>query len=72
MNIIKRWNSKTPKFFKTLRNVGLALTAAGATVLAAPVLLPAAVITAAGYVVVAGSVMTAVSQAVVDGEKGEG
>jgi hypothetical protein len=71
MNVVKRWKSKTPKFFKRLRNVGLALCAAGATILAAPVALPACVITAAGYVAVAGSVMVAVSQAVVEGERCE-
>lgn len=70
MNIIKRWKSKTPKFFKVLRNVGLGLCAAGATVLAAPVALPALVITAAGYATVAGGVMVAVSQAVVEGKEG--
>ena len=71
MNVVKRWKSKTPKFFRKLRNVGLALCAAGATVLAAPVAIPVAIVTVAGYVSVAGSVMVAVSQAVVDGNKGE-
>ena len=52
----------TPKFFRVLRTIGLALAAAGGALLAAPVALPAAVITVAGYLAVAGSVATAVSQ----------
>ncbi len=58
----------TPKFFRVLRNIGLALAAAGGALLAAPVALPAVIITVAGYVTVAGGVMTAVSQSAVDDE----
>lgn len=67
MNIFKRFSSPTPKFFKIVRNVGLALAAAGGAIIAAPVVLPAAVITIGGYLVVAGTVATAVSQAVIEG-----
>ena len=52
----------TPKFFKVLRNVGLALAAVGGTLLAAPIVLPATVVTVAGYLAVAGGVVSAVSQ----------
>lgn len=55
----------TPKFFKVLRNIGLALAAASGALLAAPVALPAAVVTLAGYLAVAGTVVTAVSQTAV-------
>jgi uncharacterized membrane protein HdeD (DUF308 family) len=68
MNIVQRMKAPTPKFFRVLRNIGLALAAVGGALLAAPVALPAAVITAAGYITVAGGVMTAVSQTAVDGE----
>lgn len=68
MNIIQRAKAPTPKFFRVLRTVGLALAAAGATLLAAPVAIPVGLVTAAGYLTVAGSVMTAVSQITVDGE----
>lgn len=68
MNLIERLKSPTPKFFRVLRNIGLALAAAGGALLAAPIALPAAVITVAGYITVAGGVMTAVSQSAVDGE----
>ncbi len=65
MNIVERMKAPTPKFFRVLRNIGLALAAVGGALLAAPVALPAAV---AGYITVAGGVMTAVSQTAVDGE----
>jgi hypothetical protein len=60
--ILNRVSAPTPKFFKVLRNVGLALAAVGGTILAAPVALPALVITIGGYVVVAGAVLTSASQ----------
>lgn len=62
MNILKRAQQPTSKFFKTLRNIGLALAAVSGAILTAPISLPAAVISAAGYLAVAGSVLSAVSQ----------
>jgi ABC-type xylose transport system permease subunit len=69
MNLIERVKAPTPKFFKILRNVGLALAAAGAAILASPVTLPAAIVTLGGYLTVGGSVLGAVSQVTVDGTK---
>ena len=66
MNIIDRLKSKTPKFYRTLRNVGLALVAAGGVLVAAPVAIPAVLVTIGGYLIVAGSVATAVAQTVVE------
>lgn len=60
--ILNRATAPTPKFFKVLRTIGLALAAVGGTILAAPVALPAIVITIGGYVAVAGGVLTAASQ----------
>ncbi|APA00326.1 hypothetical protein [Flavobacterium commune] len=60
--IIKRASAPTPKFFKVLRNVGLALAAIGGTILAAPITLPVIVTTIGGYVAVAGGVLSAASQ----------
>ncbi|NOS56058.1 MAG: hypothetical protein HOP37_07360 [Cyclobacteriaceae bacterium] len=68
MKLVERLKAPTPKFFRVLRNVGLALAAAGGALLSAPITLPVAVITVAGYVTVAGGVITAVSQTAVDGE----
>lgn len=62
MNIIKRAKAPTPKFFKVLRNIGLALAAIGGTILAAPVALPVVLTTVGGYMAVAGGVVSAVSQ----------
>jgi uncharacterized membrane protein HdeD (DUF308 family) len=62
MNAIKRAKAPTPKFFKVLRNIGLALAAVGGTVLAAPIALPVVVTSVAGYLAVAGGVISAVSQ----------
>lgn len=57
----------TPKFFRVLRTIGIALASAGGALLAAPIVLPAALLTAAGYIAVAGTVLTAVSQTAVEG-----
>ena len=66
MNVVQRVKAPTPKFFKTLRTIGLALAAAGGAILASPIALPAGLVAAAGYVILAGGVVTAVSQTAVD------
>lgn len=65
MKIIDRLKSPTPKFFRILRNIGIALAAAGGAILAAPISMPAILLSIAGYLTVAGTVVTTVSQAVV-------
>jgi uncharacterized membrane protein HdeD (DUF308 family) len=60
--IINRAKAPTPKFFKVLRNIGLALAAIGGTILAAPIALPVVVTSIGGYLAVAGGVVSAVSQ----------
>lgn len=71
MNIIQRINAPTPKFFRTLSAIGLALAAASGAILAAPVALPVIAIKIAGYVAVAGSVATAVSQTAIEKEEAQ-
>jgi uncharacterized membrane protein HdeD (DUF308 family) len=66
MNIVKRVKAPTPKFFRVLRSIGLALLAISGSVIAAPIVLPIAVVTVAGYVAVAGGVISAISQMTVD------
>ena len=66
MNLIERVQAPTPKFFRIIRTIGLALAAAGGAVLASPITLPAAIVTVGGYFVAAGTVMSAVSQAAVE------
>lgn len=64
--IVERAKAPTPKFFKVLRTIGLAMATLGGTILAAPVALPVIVTTIGGYVAVAGGVLSAVSQLTVD------
>ncbi|MDX2189311.1 MAG: hypothetical protein SFY32_05570 [Bacteroidota bacterium] len=68
MNIIERAQAPTPKFFKTLRTIGLVLAALSTTIVAAPIALPAIIVSAAGYLAVAGGVIGAVSQVTVSNE----
>ncbi len=62
MNIVERAKAPTPKFFKVLRSIGLALLAISGTIVAAPIVLPLTVVTVAGYMAVVGGVISAVSQ----------
>jgi uncharacterized membrane protein HdeD (DUF308 family) len=66
MNVVERAKAPTPKFFKVLRTIGLALLAVSGSIVAAPVALPAVVVTVAGYAAVAGGVLSAVSQITVE------
>ncbi|MBC5837630.1 hypothetical protein [Flavobacterium muglaense] len=70
--ILNRASAPTPKFFKVLRNVGLALVAIGGTILAAPIALPVVVTSIGGYLAVAGGVVSAVSQLTTSTEKEDG
>ena len=66
MSVVQRVKTPTPKFFRTLRTIGLALAAIGGAILASPVALPAGLVAAAGYIALAGGVVSAVSQTAVD------
>jgi hypothetical protein len=66
MNIVERAKAPTPKFFRILRSIGLALLAISGTVMAAPIVLPATIVSVAGYMAIAGGVISAVSQVTVD------
>ncbi|GAB7257266.1 hypothetical protein [Polaribacter sp. OB-PA-B3] len=69
MKIIERYKKPTPKFFRILRNIGIALATAGGVIIAAPVRIPAIIITEATYMTVLGTVTTIISQIVVSDEK---
>ena len=62
MNILERAKAPTPKFFKILRAIGLALLGISGTIVAAPIVLPSVLVTVAGYLAVAGGIASAVSQ----------
>lgn len=66
--VFQRMNAPTPKFFKKLRNIGLALAAVAGTIVASPLALPAVIVKVAGYLAVASGVLSAVSQTAVEGE----
>jgi len=67
--VVKRIKKQTPKFFRTVRNVGLTLAAVSAAIMGAPVALPVILVKVAGYLAVAGTVTVAVSQTAVKHEK---
>jgi len=69
MTVIQRAQKPTPKFFRKLRNIGISVAAVGASIVAAPVALPALLIKLAGYLTVAGTVMSGVSQVSVKNER---
>ncbi|HJU45872.1 MAG TPA: hypothetical protein VJ647_03765 [Chitinophagaceae bacterium] len=59
LSITERAKARTPKLFKTIRTIGIALAAVSGALLAAPVALPAIVTTIAGYLAVAGTGLSA-------------
>jgi uncharacterized membrane protein HdeD (DUF308 family) len=66
MNIIKRAQAPTPKFFRVLRNIGLVLVVVSGSIIASPIALPIIVTSVAGYLAVAGGVISAVSQLTIE------
>ncbi|MES2851954.1 MAG: hypothetical protein V4698_03510 [Bacteroidota bacterium] len=62
MNFVERVKAPTPKWFKIIRNIGIALATVGGVILASPVILPVGLVSAAGYLVLGGSIISAVSQ----------
>lgn len=62
MNLVKRATAPTPKFFKSLRAIGLSLTGLGGVLMTSAVDLPLPADSIGGYLAVAGGVLSAVSQ----------
>ena len=69
LNLVSRIQEPTPKWFRIVRNLGLALSAVGGVLVAAPVALPATVIAVGGYLLLGGSIIGAVSQTAVSAEE---
>lgn len=69
LNIVERALAPTPKWFKILRTIGIALASIGGTIIAAPVALPVGLVSAAGYLVLGGSIISVVSQTAVKSEE---
>ena len=69
LNVVDRALAPTPKWFKTLRTIGIALASVGGVIIASPVALPVGLVSAAGYLVLGGSIISAVSQTAVKSEE---
>ena len=65
MNLVERTLAPTPKWFKILRTVGIALASVGGIIIASPIALPVGLVSAAGYLVLGGSIISVVSQTAV-------
>jgi hypothetical protein len=68
MNLAERVLAPTPKWFKVLRTVGIALASVGGIIIASPVALPVGLVSAAGYLILGGSIISVVSQTAVETE----
>ena len=69
MNLAERVLAPTPKWFKVLRTVGIALASIGGIIVASPVALPVGLVSAAGYLILGGSIISVVSQTAVKSEE---
>ncbi len=69
MNLAERVLAPTPKWFKVLRTVGIALASVGGIIIASPVALPVGLVSAAGYLILGGSIISVVSQTGVTSEE---
>ncbi len=67
--LVNRIGLPTPRFFQKIRNVALGAAALGASILAAPVAMPAILLKIATYLTIAGSVAGGVSQTAVTNEE---
>ena len=67
--LVQRIQEPTPKWFRIVRNIGLALSAVGGVLVAAPVALPATVVAVGGYLLLGGSIIGAVSQTAISSEE---
>jgi ABC-type xylose transport system permease subunit len=62
----KRWDAKTPKFFKKIIKLGVGVGVVGGVIATLPVSLPAAIVTLGGYMVATGTVTAAVAKLTVE------
>jgi hypothetical protein len=62
LNLAERVKAPTPKWFKILRTLGIALASVGGVIIASPIALPVGLVSAAGNLVLGGSIISVVSQ----------
>jgi hypothetical protein len=60
--IIERFKSESPKFFKRLTNIMIGIGAIGTLIITAPISLPATLVTIGGYATVIGATGATVSK----------
>lgn len=60
--IKERLEAKTPKFWKNVQRIGIAIGTIGTIIATCPVALPIAVVTASGYLITVGGVTAALAQ----------
>jgi hypothetical protein len=68
LTLVQRVLAPTPKFFRLVRTIGVVIGLVGASILASPIVLPAAIVTIGGYLALAGSIATGVAQTAVGKE----
>jgi hypothetical protein len=61
-NLIKRWNAKTPTFWKKVQKIAIVSGAIAGVLLALPLSLPIAIVTTAGYVVTVSATIATTAQ----------
>lgn len=66
MDLLERLKQPTPRFFRKVRNMGIAFTTIGGAVIGLPGLMPPMLTTLAGYLIVAGTVASVVAQTVIN------
>jgi uncharacterized membrane protein HdeD (DUF308 family) len=69
LNLVQRILAPTPKWFKIIRNIGLALASVGGIIISSPIYLLVGLLSVAGYLVLIGSIISAVSQTGVKSEE---
>ena len=69
LNLVERLAAPTPKWFRIIRSIGIALASVGGVLLASPIALQVCLVSAAGYLVLGGSIITVVSQTAVKSDE---
>lgn len=67
--VVKRWKSETPSFWKKIQRIGLIAGGIGTVIIASPIALPAVLASVGGYLALAGSVTATLSQLTVENKE---
>lgn len=61
-NLVKRWRSESPDFWKKVNKIGLSIGAVGAILVSGTIAVPVSLVTIGGYMVAVGSVTSILSK----------